>query len=105
MAKRTNKLMDEAAECAESEANRLSDAEHLQQLRQMYDLHKKVGRAALEKALEVLQRLDVDDIPVQVAVQLLKFGADLERRALLGVEPDEDSDPFAELAKALSGGD
>lgn len=81
------------------------DPEHQEQLREMFDLHRQVGRAALQKALEVVNRLDVDDIPVQVAVQLLKFGAELERRALLGIEPDEDDDPFAELVKAMSDGD
>ena len=104
-AKRTNKIADEAAECAEAEADRAVDAEHAEQLREMYDLHRRVGRAALQKALDVLNQVTADDIPMPVAVQLLKFGAELERRALLGIEPDEDDDPFAELVKAMSDGD
>lgn len=81
------------------------DDEHAEQLREMYELHRTVGRAAMTKALAVINQLDLADIPVNVAVQLLKFGAELERRALLGVgsEDDDGDDPFDALAKALEG--
>jgi hypothetical protein len=78
------------------------DVEHAEELRQMYELHRDLGRRAMQKAMAVLDQIDPADIPVNVAVQLLKFGADLERRALLGIEPDAEHDPFDALAKAMS---
>lgn len=84
----------------------MSDAdevEHAQQVQEMFELHRKVGRAAMQKALSVIDALDVDAIPVNVAVQLLRFGAELERRALLGIDPDADAeDPFEALSRAMS---
>jgi hypothetical protein len=73
------------------------------ELREMYELHRNLGRRAMQKAMQVLDMTEPGDIPVNVAVQLLKFGADLERRALLGIEPDDDHDPFDQLAKAIGG--
>ena len=71
-------------------------------VREMYELHVQVGRAALAKALAAIDLIDPKDIPLNVAVQLLKFGADLERRALLGIEPDGEADPFGTLAGKLA---
>ena len=83
--------------------NDADDADHDQQVRDMYELHRAVGRAAMTKALAVLDALDVSDIPVNVAVQLLRFGAELERRAVLGIEPDAGADdPFDDLVRAMS---
>ena len=82
----------------------MSDAEdpaHAEQVKAMYELHREVGRKALVKAMEVLDQMNVDDIPIDVAVRLLKFGADLERKAVLGIEPDDEDDPFSKLAGAL----
>jgi hypothetical protein len=71
----------------------------------MNELHVELGRKAAELAMQVLESLDVDDIPVATAVSLLKFGVDLERKALLGAEADaEHADPFDALAKALNPG-
>jgi hypothetical protein len=75
-----------------------STPEHAEAVKAMYELHVDVGRKALQKALAAIDLMDPADIPIQVAVQLLKFGAELERRALLGIEPDADTDPFRELA-------
>lgn len=77
--------------------------DHDEQVRQMYELHRDVGRAAMQKALAVLNAIDVKDIPVNTAVQLLKFGAELERRAVLGIEPDKGDDPFDALSQAMEG--
>ena len=60
-----------------------------------------VGRKALTKAMDVLDNMNVADIPIEVAVRLLKFGADLERKAVLGIEPDGDDDLFSQLAGSL----
>jgi hypothetical protein len=74
-------------------------------IEEMNTLHVELGRKAAAKALEVLESVNVSDIPVATAVSLLKFGVELERKALLGVEPDGDGsgDPFDALAKALGG--
>lgn len=80
------------------------DDPHAEQLRVMFALHRDLGQRAMRLAMTVLDNADPADIPVNVAVQLLKFGADLERRAMLGIEPDADHDPFDALAKAMAGG-
>jgi len=68
----------------------------------MNALHVDLGRKAAGLAMDVLSSLDVADIPVATAVSLLKFGVELERKALIGVEGDAAaSDPFAALAAAL----
>jgi hypothetical protein len=73
-------------------------------IEQMNELHVALGRRAAEKAMAVLASLGVDDIPVATAVALLKFGVDLERKALLGADHDGDgADPFDALAKAMGG--
>jgi hypothetical protein len=48
-----------------------------------------------------LNNVALADIPVATAVALLKFGVELERKALLGVEVDAEDDPFDAL---LTGG-
>jgi hypothetical protein len=75
--------------------------EHAEAVKEMYELHVQVGRAALTKALAAIDAMQPADIPINVAVQLLKFGADLERRALLGIEPEGEDDPFGNLAGRL----
>lgn len=71
----------------------------------MNELHVSLGRKAAELAMQVLEHLDVSEIPVATAVALLKFGVELERKALLGVESDAAGvDPFEALSKALAGG-
>jgi hypothetical protein len=79
------------------------DDPHAEQLREMFALHRDLGQRAMRLAMTVLDQCDPADIPIAVAVQLLKFGADLERRAMLGIEPDSEHDPFDALAKAMSG--
>ena len=70
----------------------------------MHKLHVSLGRKAAELAMRVLDNADLDEIPFPAAVSLLKFGVELERKALLGVEDGDGSevDPFDELAKALT---
>lgn len=73
---------------------------HAAEVLAMHKLHCDVGRKALTKAMEALDLMDASTIPIDVAVRLLKFGSDLERKALLGIEPDDDDDPFKSLAGA-----
>lgn len=70
----------------------------------MNELHVELGRKAAELAMGVLESVDVADIPIATAVALLKFGVELERKALLGSEHDVGAaDPFDALTKAMSG--
>ena len=70
----------------------------------MNELHVELGRKAAELAMDVLESLSVADIPVATAVALLKFGVELERKALLGAEADDGGgDVFDALAKAMGG--
>ena len=72
---------------------------------EMNELHVELGRKAAELAMQVLEAIDPSEIPVASAVSLLKFGVELERKALLGAEADgQEADPFEALAKALAGG-
>jgi hypothetical protein len=79
------------------------DQAHAEAVNEMFELHRDIGRRALAKAMAVLDQIDAADIPINVAVQLLKFGADLERRAVLGIEPEGEQDPFSALAGVLDG--
>lgn len=81
-------------------AEEVDQQAHDEVVRQMHELHRDVGRKALMKAMEALDQMDASTIPIDVAVRLLKFGSDLERKALLGIEPDDDDDPFKSLAGA-----
>lgn len=98
-------MSDELADFDDEELDEelVDDPAHDEAVREMYELHRDVGRKALQIALDVLDKIDPAEIPVNVAVQLLKFGADLERRAVLGIEPEGDDDPFSALAKSLEG--
>jgi len=69
----------------------------------MNETHVEIGERAAELAMQVLESISPADIPVATAVSLLKFGVELQRKALLGAEPDGESDPFDALAKALGG--
>jgi hypothetical protein len=69
---------------------------------EMNELHVELARKAAKLAMEVLESVSAGDIPVASAVALLKFGVDLERKALLGVEPDGVVDPFEALSKAMA---
>lgn len=72
---------------------------------EMNALHIQIGRKAAQLALEVLEEADLSDAPFASVVALLKFGVELERKAVLGSEDDADDggvDPFEKLAKTLT---
>jgi hypothetical protein len=72
-------------------------------IEEMNEIHVELGRKAADLAMQVLESVSVADIPVATAVALLKFGVELERKALLGGEVDDDGgDAFDALAKALT---
>lgn len=69
----------------------------------MNQLHVDIGHKAAELALSVLDTVNPKDMSVASAVSLLKFGVELERKALLGVEEDAaESDPFEALIKTMN---
>lgn len=70
----------------------------------MNRVHAKLGQEVAEAAQQALVALGFEVLPATSLVQLLKFGVDLQRKALLGIEPDDkgEADPFAELAKSLT---
>lgn len=73
-------------------------------LEAMNTLHVDIGRKAAVLAMQVLQTTDPKDIPFASAVALLKFGVELERKALLGADDDgATSDPFESLVKTMQG--
>jgi hypothetical protein len=73
-------------------------------IEEMNELHVDLGRKAAELAMQVLESASVADIPIATAVALLKFGVELERKALLGAEADDDGgDAFDALAGMLAG--
>lgn len=77
------------------------DPAHAEAVRSMWEAQRTLGRKAMDLAIRAIDNADPASIPVNVAVQLLKLGADLERRAMLGIEPDGEADPFSALAGAL----
>lgn len=74
-------------------------SDELDPIEQMNELHVELGRKAAELAMQVLESLDVSEIPVATAVSLLKFGVELERKALGQSDADGDTDPFDLLLK------
>jgi hypothetical protein len=93
----------------DDECARVEDRQRLDDIRTMYDMHRRVGRVAVTKALQALQNLPVDRIPPGAAARLLELGTRIERQTLgtspedfYGVtdEPDVE-DAFATLAREL----
>lgn len=80
-------------------------SKQVDQVEEMNDLHVELGRKAAQLAINVLDTIDLMDMPLPSVVALLRFGVELERKALLGSEQEEDDvDPFEALSKALVGG-
>ena len=73
-------------------------------VRFMYEQQRDIGREAMKIALDALRQADPSTIPVNVAVQLLRLGADLERKGTLGIEPEGEDDPFDKLARSMTTG-
>lgn len=93
----------------DDECARVEDRQRLDNIRTMYDQHRRVGRVAIAKALAALQQLPADHIPAGAAARLLELGIRVERQTLsttpedfLGVRDDTDvEDAFAALAREL----
>ena len=98
------------AEAWDDECARQEDRQRLDDIKVMYDVHRRVGRVAVTKALQALQNLPVDHIPAGAAARLLELGTRIERQTL-GQSPEdffgltdesEDDDAFAKLARELN---
>lgn len=92
----------------DDEVHRLSDAQRLESIRSMHDLHARTGRVILTKALAALSQVAPEDIPPYAAARLLELGARLERdtlvtsvEALQGIAPPPVEDPWEAIAREL----
>jgi paraquat-inducible protein B len=103
----------ERAEAWDDQCHRIEDAERLDAIREMHQIHRRAGRAAVVKALQALTNLDMNGMPANSVIRLLDVGTRLERSTLtvsveelqgLGLE-EEREDPWARIAAELSPAD
>lgn len=90
--------------------HRIEDRERLEEIRSMHAMHRRAGRAAIDKAVAALELLDAGEMPASAVARLLELGARLERSTLVvsveelqGVEVDDgdDEDPWERIAREL----
>lgn len=90
--------------------HRIEDQERLEAIRSMHAMHRRAGRAAIVKAVQALNLVDPQHMPIGAIARLLSLGAKLERDTLIvsveelqGIEEiDEDSeDPWERIAAEL----
>jgi hypothetical protein len=98
------------ADAWDDACHQVEDTERLEAIRDMHAIHRKAGRAAMQKAMEALDRLPVDEMPPATIARLLELGAKLERSTLIvsveelqGIEVDDDEsdDPWDVIAREL----
>jgi hypothetical protein len=97
------------ADAWDDERHRVEDRQRMEDIKTMYDTHRRVGRVAVMKALKALQDLPADRIPAGAAARLLELGTRIERQTLgtspedfYGVSDEPDvEDAFAKLAREL----
>ena len=94
----------------DDETHRAADAQRLEALRTMHDVHQRAGRAVLSKALAALGAVTAEEIPPYAAARLLELGARLERETLVqsveelqGVTAPAAEDPWETIARELEG--
>lgn len=102
----------ERAKAWDDHVYRIEDQERLDAIRVMHRAHQLAGKLATARAIASLQGLTPADIPPAAAVRLLDLGTRLERQTLLtsvaelqGLddEHDDDEDPWAIIARELTG--
>lgn len=99
----------ERADAWDDACHQLEDRERLEAIREMHSVHRKAGRRVIEKALNALDQLDVNEINPSTIARLIEIGAKLERQTLIvsveelqGVEfADESDDPWDRIAREL----
>jgi hypothetical protein len=100
----------ERTQAWEDACHRIEDQERLDAIRSMHSLHRKAGRAVMNKALQALSLVDADRIPVGQLARLLELGARLERSTLivsveelqgLDLNDDDGDDPWDVIAREL----
>lgn len=100
----------ERAEAWDEAVHHAEDRERLEAIRQMHQVHRAAGRAAITKALAGLQALSVSELTPATIARLLELGAKLERSTLtvsveelqgIEVEDEESEDAWERIARAL----
>jgi len=101
----------ERADAWDEVIHRTEDRERLEALRQMHQLHRAAGRAAMSKALTALQMLEPASMTAGTIARMMELGAKLERSTLIvsveelqGLEledDDESEDPWDRIAREL----
>ena len=101
----------ERATAWDDACHQIEDQERLEAIRSMHAMHRRAGRAAIVKAVQALNLVNPEHMPIGAIARLLALGAKLERDTLIvsveelqGLEPesDEDSiDPWERIAAEL----
>ncbi len=90
--------------------HRTEDQERLDAIRSMHAVHRRTGRAAIDKAMQALSLVEPEHIPVSTIARLIELGAKLERSTLIvsveelqgiEVEDEETEDPWERIAREL----
>jgi hypothetical protein len=91
----------ERASLWDDEVRRAEDEERLTSVREMAELYRKTGKAALEKAMDALAVMPAEEIPAAAMVRLLEFGVKMQRTLIAEDEADESEDPWEAIAREL----
>jgi hypothetical protein len=101
------------ADAWDDACHRIEDAERLEAIRAMHRVHRRAGRAAIDKATEALRLIDPQEMPATAVARLMELGAKLERSTLIvsveelqgldDVEVDVE-DPWERIARELDPG-
>ena len=91
--------------------HRIEDQERLEAIRSMHAMHRRAGRAAIVKAVQALNLVEPQHMPIGAIARLLALGAKLERDTLIvsveelqGIEAEDDEeseDPWERIAAEL----
>jgi len=98
------------ADAWDDAVHQTEDRERLEAIRQMHQLHRGAGRAAMSKALVGLQQLQPSELTPGTIARLMQLGAKLERDTLLvsveemqgfEEEDEEAEDAWERIAREL----
>jgi hypothetical protein len=99
------------AQAWDDACHHIEDQERLEAIRSMHAMHRRAGRAAIVKAVQALNLVQPDAMPIGAIARLLALGAKLERDTLIvsveelqGLDVDDDEaseDPWERIAAEL----
>jgi hypothetical protein len=100
----------ERANTWDDACHRIEDAERLEAIRAMHEIHRKAGRAAIVKAMQALANYDASRMPISAVARLMELGAKLERSTVIvsveelqGIEANlNGDDPWQRIADELA---